>query len=222
VTLYVEHTLVTFGGVLNTSQSPTEIWQCGVRLVKRDTAPTQGVDDPDHYLADVRDGLVTWWQGGAAMPSRATLAWVKANNIGTDGLFIEPRTHVHDYSPSNPGTAGTIPLPDIMSLVVSWTTDAVRGRSARGRVFLPNYAIAEATSGGIRVESTVAAAWATKGHDLLTVLANTGGLEPMVPSICSGLDGSHRTITGVRVGDVLDVQRRRKSAAREVYQAVSF
>src|SRR5664279_5111023 len=104
------HTLVTFGGVLNTAAADHEIWQCGVRLLKPGAAGP--LDDHDAYLTFAAPKLAQWFTGAAGAPAMnagqfpgsATLNWVKANPIGADGHYSDPTTHIHDYATPQAGS----------------------------------------------------------------------------------------------------------------------
>jgi len=226
VSSYHPHTLVTFGGVLNTAAADHEIWQCGVRVMKPGN-PGAPLDDHDAYLAQITTPLSEWFNSSAdnaAFPSAATLNWVKANPIGTDGTYTDTVTHVHDYtSPVVGGRVAALSLvPDILCIVLSWQTrKAIRHHSyaSHGRIYPPNYG-EWAAAGSMRLDAGYAGHWATRGVELLTLLA--GSTVPAIPVIASGHGGEYEHITGCRVGDVYDVQRRRKSALREAYSAVAF
>ena len=221
---YHPHTLVTFGGVLNWLQPDHEIWQCGVRVMKPGN-PGAPLDDHDAYLAQIVDPLAAWFahDTAPAFPGSTNLGWVKANPIGANGKYSDDTTHVHDYStPQTGGGAGNVGVPDILCVCLSWQTrKAIRRASyaTHGRIYPPSYGVA-AAPGAMRLTAGVAAAWAQRGADLLTLLK--GSTVPAIPVIASGHGGEYEHITGCRVGDVYDVQRRRKDALREVYSDVPF
>lgn len=218
------HTLVTFGGKLNTAVADQEIWQCGVRVMKAGAAAP--LDDHDAYLAHINVNLASWFTSADnwTFPTQATLAWIKANPIGADGLYSDTTTHLFDYAPPVAGHGtGATPWPDIMCIAISWkTAKAVRKHSyaTHGRIYPPNYGSMGANDGGMRKAVGVANAWLSAGSALLGVL--NGGANPCVPIVASGHNGEYQPITGVRVGDVLDVQRRRKDALKENYSEAVY
>lgn len=219
--VYTPHTLVTFGGVLNTAAADKEIWQNGVRVTSVGGGP---LGDHDAYLLDIAGPLAAWFTSVAEpkFPNSATLNWVKANPIGANGLYSDPAPHLHDYSPAQAGAHdNTFDIPDIMCMAISWSTAlAVRKHTyaTHGRIYPPNYA--GWTAGGLMRQTDSVPPWVTKGKALLTLLA--AGAGGCIPVIASPHAGEIHPITGVRVGDVLDVQRRRKSALKEAYQTAVF
>jgi hypothetical protein len=220
---YHPHTLVTFGGKLNTGVADEEIWQCGIRVMKPGAAGP--LDDHDAWLTFAAPKIATWFTAAApaAFPNSAALTWLKANPIGADGTYSDPVTHLHDYSTPQMGTViGSGQIPDVLCIALSWqTAKAIRRHqyATHGRIYPPNY-VGPASGNGMRTATGVSAAWATKGHDLLTAMSGTD--NPCVPIVASGHAGEYSPITGVRVGDVYDMQRKRKSALNEVYSAVAF
>lgn len=221
---YHPHTSVTFGGVLNLAAAEHEIWQCGIRVMKPGN-PGAPLDDHDAYLTSIAAPLATWFgdAGNPTFPPSASLNWIKANPIGTDGTYSDPATHLHDYSAAQlGGGAADTAMPDILCIALSWQTrKAIRHHSyaTHGRIYPPNYGRLT-QSGTMRAAPGFPGLWATKGAALLTILAGT--TVPAIPVIASGHGGEYEHITGCRVGDVYDVQRRRKSAVPEVYSAVPF
>jgi len=219
---YAAHTLVTFGGVLNTAADVPEIWQCGIRVT--DTVGGGPLADHDAYLEGIHGPLSTWYAApsNAGLPATSELSWVKANSINAAGKYAEPTTHVYDYpAPVAGGLAANIAgvLPDILCLAVSWTSAKKRGKSHAGRIYLPNYFLPSLTPGSMRIMADWNRQWAAKAAALLALIANSA--VHAVPIIASP-SGPTAQITGVRVGDVIDVQRRRKDAYKESYSVLPF
>jgi len=221
---YHPHTLVTFGGILNEAQPDKEIWQCGIRVMKPGN-PGAPLDDHDAYLDSIAAPLATWFgiQDAPSFPNAARLAWIKANPIQADGTYSDSVTHLHDYSTPQPGgMQNPTVVPDILCVCLSWQTrKAIRHHSyaSHGRIYPPNYG-EYGQAGSMRLNGGQAGLWAQRGADLLTILKGTS--VPAIPVIASGHGGEYEHITGCRVGDVYDVQRRRKSALNELYSAVAF
>jgi len=214
------HTLFTFGGVLNTNQAPAEIWQCGVRVAE--TGLGGALADPDAFLADLVTPMHDWFanNGMQKFPTSATLDWLKAAQIGANGKYSDTFNHVHDYSTPVAGT-GAAAVPDILTLAISWVTGtAVRRGSyaSHGRIYPPLYTVAPASDGSIR--SSSAANTLLLGSDLLAKI--NAVTQNCIPVVASGHGGELRPITGVRVGDVMDVQRKRKDAVKETYVTAAF
>jgi hypothetical protein len=222
MTTYTPHTLVTFGGVLNNAVPDKEIWQCGIRLL--DAAGTAPLADHQEFCDAVFTPLATWFAlstSSIGLPNTCELKWVKANPIASSGLYADDTTYLHDYtSPVVGGLAGA--SVDILALAISWgTAKTIRKHSyaTHGRIYLPVYTILPNVA-GMRITSAQAAAWAARGKALLSLLAGT--TQPAMPVVASNHDGEIEPITHVRVGDVIDVQRRRKSALKEVYSSLAY
>jgi len=221
--VFAPHTLVTFGGTLNTGASEKEIWQCGVRVM----APGAGgpIADHDAYLIDKAGPLAAWFSAAQqAFPSLCTLDFLKANPINAAGHYSDPLPHIHDYSPHAVGNfVGGPFLPDILGLAVTWVTRlAVRKHvyASHGRIYLPAYGVTPTTPGGMHISAGAAVEYATAGKDLLTLLS--AAPSTCVPVVCSPHAGEFEPIIGVRCGNTIDLQRSRKSAVKEVYSAVTF
>lgn len=217
--VFPRHALVTFGGTITgTASTQDEIWQCGVRLDGDDSG---FLSDPEAYLDDVGPALATWFaDADSVMRGDAQLRWVKANNIAADGSYADPVTHVHDYGSPVAGGAAAGPMPAILTCCFSWTTAAARGPAHTGRIYPPVWLPAV---GNEQVGESNRTAYANSGKALLLVLANGFADVFGQPSVVSKVgSGYKRHINGVRVGSIIDVQRRRKNALPEVYSSVAF
>jgi len=219
---WTEHSLFTFGGVLNSAAPDPEIWQCGVRVGA--TGAGGHLADPDAFLAEVIAPMSAWWSSSASatFPASAKLAWLKVGQIGTNGKYTDFVPHIHDYAPAIAG-AGSVSIPDILGVATSWvTTQAVRRGSyaSHGRIYLPYYCVQPATAGGMRISSLQQGLIRDNGVALLNIINDVS--QNAVPIIASGHGGEVHTIVGVRVGNVIDVQRRRKDALRESYVSATF
>lgn len=213
---YTPHWLVSMGGSLMTDNGP-EIWSCNIRGNLTGAAPLE-----ETFLTEIKTPLQTWFSTGTNKLS--TLAWlnyVKCNHIGVDGKYTDPVTHRRDYTPHIGGAYSTT-YPMTTTTAISFTTAVARGRAHTGRVYLPlglqgNNDVVQA--GSVLLQTTYQDALIASGKALLSVLANSGGTVGLNPRVYSALDGSVNPITGVRVGSVLDSQRRRRDAYPETYRS---
>jgi hypothetical protein len=222
---YAPHTLVAFGGTLSEQSGQDEIWECTIRgMDLPDGVPGNiPVDEGglDTYLSEIATPLATWFAAAAhQMSSSSNLVYVKANNIGADGRYTSPTTHVHDYTtPVAGGVAGGVP--SFLSVAYSWHTSRNRPPAARGRIYPPNFAVpiisGTSTIGAGDRAQQLAAALA-----LLTLLQNHANTIWFAPSVVSKVGGAHQPINNVFVGSTYDVQRRRKYAVPELYTAEAF
>lgn len=212
---WARHMRVTFGGNLSDlGTMATEIWQCNVNI--NPTSLNDAFCDP--YLAAIQAALKTWFITAAnQISSAADLRYIKCNLIGVDGLYENPTvTHRYDYT--SIGAGGSTPtIPGDMCLAYSWSTALMRGPGSKGRIYPPNAPTTAAAGSMIASGSSISAA-VTSAKALLTVLASSS-TTAAVPVIASGVNASLTPITGVRVGNLFDVQRRRRNAAPEIYSA---
>ena len=218
---YSPHIRVTFGGTLDdaVTQLPTEIWACTVNVIPAVGTPANF--DSDGYLADVAPALGAWFSNSASyISSLALLTYVKANAIGANGHYAsETQSHVFDYDLGARGDSGP-KNPDIISICTTWDTAIKRGPGSHGRVFLPNPCYGTNTS--ITITPTDQANAVAAGKALLTALAGTVPATIVYPVVASGVNATNSLITGVRVGSVKDVQRRRKDALKETYVSANW
>lgn len=213
--MYSPHTLVAWGGTL----SDGEIWQNGVRVVGFEDQPlteSACVEYMEGFAPDLSD----WFSDDDNnMATDAALTWLKVNNIGPDGRYVNPTdTNVYDYSSPVPGISGQS-APDFCSICFSWTTALMRGPGHTGRIYPPNYTY---TALGSRFSSAGQVRAVATAKALLTVMAHPSEGPNVTPVVASRVNGVLAHITGVRVGDVYDVQRRRKNALPENYESDSF
>jgi hypothetical protein len=224
---FAPHYRVSFGGPLygGDNATPQEIWQCNVNVVPG----AGGSIDEDTYLSQIKTPLTNWFKSADSGNSvYAGLGWIKCNHIGADGKYTDATsTHVIDLTPVVHG--GVSPVnPDIMSVVTSWGTAKVRGPGSKGRIYLPNQTYGDSVGMTIPVADQNKAVAA--GVALLKVLNNAddtvgnpaGTQVVATPVIASNVNATNTDIVLVRVGDVKDVQRRRKDAIKETYQSGLF
>jgi hypothetical protein len=139
--------------------------------------------------------------------------------IQRNGLVAGGHTCVLAYTGSLPGGSNSgNPLPVENTPVVSLQTGRI-GRHGRGRMFWPVQAASEIDATGLWTHAdrdALATDFATFFHDI----AITGGLghsEWLLPIVTGKPYSNYAVVTGVRVGDVMDTQRRRRRALTEVY-----
>lgn len=227
-----EHVLISFGGTLGTAPAG-DSWQCGVRCTGAGVNGTTPALDPVGLANALSTSIQAWMNGvsgGAGMRQDAILTFVKVASVqlhvdATSGKrswrYVtannNPQTRTKNTSG---GFAGTFPW--FLSIAYSWTTASPRGLGHTGRIYPP---VAFPTTGasGANLAGTVVADHVTRAKALLTALAVADGSgATAVPVVASLKDGSLHQITGVRVGNVIDVQRRRKEQIPETYTASNW
>jgi len=216
---YQPHTKVSFGGGLGGGGGQDEIWNCNVNVTSIEGGPLG--NDQVAYMAEIAVNLGNWFHGAPyGMSTSATLQYVKVNDIAASGLYADAgNTNRYDYSPYVLGGAAALQAP-ILGLCFSWTTAKGRGPGHRGRIFPPNFTYGTAGQMDVGVNDTGGAA--SSGKVLLSLLANPNGTIHAVPVVSSKVNATNTVITGVAVGNILDVQRRRKNALIETYSSLVF
>lgn len=212
------HTLVSFGGDLNDG----EIWNCTLRLVSPNG--TNGpISEPQGYCDTQGPLLKTWFTASEhRLNAGARLTYLKANSIGSDGKYSDTSvTHQYDISGAQGGVNGAQAA--FTSLVASWTTAHSRGLAHRGRMYIP-WALPSVQDSGSRIPTSTRddiAGSAKLLLDILTGNISTDG-EYGWPVVASAKSQAWNRITGIEVGDVVDVQRRRKNRIVESYKVLSY
>lgn len=190
-----------------------EEWSCGLRL-----APASGItpaNDPSTLTA-VKNAVQTYHAAAQTYISGpAKLSFVKLNLIGADGHYVEETTQEVVVADVAGGGPVTQPHPNQVALAVSLTTGFSRGPAHRGRFYLP--------LPGFMVESTGLLDATNATGVRTTTLAFIAALNAVTPNwdvaVYSRKAGAatHRLVTGVQVGLVLDTQRRRRRSLLENY-----
>ena len=218
---FAPHIRVSFGG---TSRSPfssgvEEIWNCTVNCI-----PTPGgTFDESGYLNGMHASLAAWFESATTyMSNLSNLTYVKCNRINAAGHYADPTgVFFYDYPEAHPGSQAPID-PPIITTAYTWTTALKRGPGSHGRVYPPNNGLGPAGSQHINdlaLPNMVAAA-----KQLLDAIAHTPTVGPaqLIPVVASGVNATNTPITGVSIGNIKDVQRKRKDALKESYTRATW
>lgn len=205
---YPVHWYLVFGGTYGVEEE----WQCGIRFAGGDPADA-GVFTP--AVTDLADDVKAFVSSaGAKFTTQAKLTYIKFNKIGPDGKYLSPsEANTVVYSPSYTGT-NTVKMPPQCALTVTLLTDADRGPASKGRFYWLGGGFALGTAGEVASADLTAfgnAAWA-----FVQDLGNWAGLDMtgLAPAVVSNVGaGSWRKVTGVRVDQRVDTQRRRARSA---------
>lgn len=213
--------------VIGGSLATTETWSMSMHIA----GDTIGQD----ILQDTGLGIQQWFaRPTSRLSGLATLQWYKYNEVRTTAVGVpsdefyrgvgsyvdanDPRTY---FFPA-PTVGPSWPLPPQNAFVLSLETAEVRGAAHAGRMFQP--------AGGTNTAST--AGQLPLGADGRMSTSETMDLAvsaaQLITDINGAVDGSvcvwsnaYRTfheVTGVRVGRVVDTQRRRRKGLIEDYQ----
>lgn len=229
---YPTHYLWNFGGGLGSDEE----WSCNIRFANNE--PLALLDVTQQAIAQALGQMLAARMDientnpttpGPGISSDADLTYSKFNEIGPDGKYQSESTTNAYYFDRVPGFAGgdNVSYPYQICYGTSWVTDAVRGPASKGRIFVPSpYVAINGSTGTLDNTQTEnqAQAWA----NILKAANDTIALEvevftPPVAAVVSAVGaGSWRPITGVRVGAVLDTQRRRRNKLAERYQSATL
>lgn len=200
------HLYVTFHWTDTRSQ---EFGQVGLRWGSEETLP-----DPTTGQAVTNAFGLFWAQTPARISAQLQYTHAKFAIIGPDGKYpadFEP--DVYDVTPVPGASAGTARYPLSVACVTSLTTNKVRGRAHRGRLYLPPIEDALASNGlwsGSIVQSRANEIGVCIGS-MNTII----GSPAMVMSRVGA--GASEIITGVAVGNRPDTMRSRSRSQVEAY-----
>ena len=193
-----------------------ETWSVGIHYVldggETVTAPTDLQTWADN-IADALDGAETPWgdiTGSMGVAAAATKVDVYA--YPASGPATASASAVYGWSGS-----GTVTAPFQVAIGVSLLTNRA-GRSYRGRFYWPALGPSIVATGKI----TDAAALSSEFAELLAVLGNIDGTSTAIPVIYSATQNVLTPVSAVRVGDVLDTQRRRREGVPETYSTTVY
>ena len=186
--------------------------------------------DPLDYLSqEVLPAVVTWF-GQSTIQAEAYVQNLRLYPIGTDGHAIPappfavgtPAILTTTSNTVIDGTGSGQMLPPQNSIVLSYRTQQV-GRRGRGRGFQPApMATGLAGSNNPTIASGTVTTVANAAAALMAALTTTSdGTSPAVRPIVTGSPWvNYAAITQVRVGNIMDTQRRRRNALVETVTSV--
>lgn len=203
------HMYLQWGGTLPGGDQ----WSCGLRM-----APTAAYtpENSPTQLATAAAAVEAFHTRADSMISpRAVLTFTKFNLVDVNGHYAAQTTQEHAHA-NLPG-AGVVAATPVnqVALAVSLVTGFSRGPAHRGRFFLPLPAISIQADGTINdAAREMVRSSAQTFIDALNGVST--GLDVAVFSRKLG-QASHRVVTGIEIGSVLDTQRRRRNKLKEKY-----
>jgi hypothetical protein len=218
------HAYVQMSGTidLRTTGDQADIWSSGMRILGNTGAGGSGfLANEETYLDYAVPRLKAWFVNALSLiRSDAKLDTIKINNILPNGHYQDGVTHQRTFAPVA-GAASTNADPAFCSVAWSWKTAVNRGLAAKGRNYLPN---SFAWAAGSSITTASRAAHLVAAQTFLIAMSGTlPESEGAVVAIVSGVrTGAVNQINGIRVGDLLDVQERRRNATAESYVTAAF
>jgi hypothetical protein len=204
------HLYVQWGGKLPGSEQ----WSCGLRMAPRNTGPWPATDAAANLTAISTAISAFHTRVASKIDTRALLSFCKVNMIGVDGHYVLPTTNEHIYA-DIAGGGGTQMFPNQVALAVTLQTAFSRGPAHQGRFYLPLPATGVGSNGAI--DPTDQSNVKGSANTLLTALNAVSASYGV--SVFSRKLGSpaQNMVTGIKVGGVLDTQRRRRRSMAEAY-----
>ena len=210
--------------LMGTCLGGVEIWNTGFWLGVDGTA----AGPPTQLEADaIKTAWNTFFVNGTSkIYSSYKCEGVKVAWVQEDGTSDPANTKYSYYATPISGTStDTVMMPPQISLAATLTSAKARGFGSKGRMYLPGIN-APVTGTGKITSGTVAAiagnlktffdavnASTDVPHNvILNATATTTGANPHAAEMWA--------VTGVKVGDVYDTQRRRRNQINEAYSAV--
>lgn len=215
-----EHGVLVWGGTLPGGEQ----WTNSLRMAE--TENSIGTNDAAGWdvaelLAHYSEKIKTHHANSAAyISARAKLTFVKFNRVDINGHYIDGTTFIDSFAPIV-GGATDVNYPNQICIVVTLTTDVSRGPASKGRIFVPLPVAAVGATDGI-ISEAAATSIAGAHKTFFEAISDTPGVDvATVPGLCVmskvGTGVKTRRVTGLRVGRVLDTQRRRRNAMGENY-----
>lgn len=184
-----------------------EVASCSVAWDGLDGAPTEVPEDLNTALDAKADTF--WTDCKIQFGPNTKYVGNRVALISPAGLTVHT---IDNSSAPDAGTNGADTLPTEVAVCISLIS-AVYARSGRGRIFLPPTSTATVSASG-RLAEGARDDIADAAEDYF--FPATVGSVTLVPAIASKSTQLLREVKVIRVGDVFDVQRRRRDALTEV------
>ena len=208
------HNRVILSGVIGSS----EVFSTSCAMMGMSVTPTSVVETQTE-LNDWASDIATELLGASIdnikgyMSTVTTITAVTCQFKAGPNLVLQSVPAVLDLD----GT-GTNYKPYQSAIVASLRT-GVPGGSHRGRMYWPGTA-AVVGSNGLMSGAT---SYAADVHEVLTLFQNTSmAYNEVRPAIYSSTQDSLTAVSSIRVGDVVDTQRRRRDNLPETYATVAY
>lgn len=213
---------MTWGGTLPSTTSVTgpEIWQCGVRFSSLGGLGSAVGGFNAFSLSDCANIIKTFHSSATVyIAGDVRLDWVKAALLRTDGEYaVQPR--VHGFVPGIVGGGGSGFLQPLQaSIAVTLWSGETLGRANYGRFYLPTPSLPRGY-GLASIGDTNAQNIADAARTMLQQLdgeVSTVDWDWQLSIMSSVGTGDAKPVKEVRVGNVVDTQRRRRNAVTEKY-----
>lgn len=202
-----------------------EIWSTGFFI----GSTSADAGDPAGSAQDIAEYWSTFWTTANSVISiyYRTLE-VKVAQLGTDGKTDLASIDYYTLPTPVTGGGGGSAQPPQTSLVATLTSDVQRGLGSKGRMYLPGINSAVTNTGKVTATTPTNVSLNLKTmFDAINadadipgsvILASHGHKLTTVPGgDVTYIEPVNTLVTGLRIGDVYDTQRRRRNGLSEVY-----
>lgn len=165
----------------------------------------------DADLSNCNDALIAWWQ--ANMRAHSSVQLTLNSVVSYSQAAVDAPQHTTIVTTNNVGLATNPPLPGNVAAVISFRT-ANRGRSSRGRMYVPALVVTD-TATPNQMTATLRTALINAAVDLVGKLAFVGLQQVIVSHFFNKFPraaGLVQPVTSSIVDTLLDSQRRRLTA----------
>ena len=198
----------------------TEEWSTGFFLGE------EGADAPDPTDVTPVDILAAWRTMFESAQSYISASYLttqcKVAKLDDNGQTIADKVfYAYPATELNGANTSTV-LPPQCSLVVTLLSDRPRGKASKGRMYLPGIAALLSSTTG-KLTPTVAGQIADNMKTFFDSLAGDADIpgELILAAKSSGplnaIPAQNDYVETIRVGDVVDTQRRRRNGLSETY-----
>lgn len=212
---------VTFSGKMWGGQ---EEWSTGLYLGLPNGDSAAPTEANAQYCANLFHNMFA--HGNMKVSNAYTFEKVKLASLGTDGHTVLSEVVYGAPTGAVTGASSTNFHPSQCSLVVTMASDRPRGLASKGRMFLPGTAVQIESSGRISGTDRTNMSGILKtffdGFNESTELPGGVILAGKGTGLLGALTAQNDTVTKIRLGDVVDTQRRRRNGLQEQYTQVAL
>lgn len=207
----VAHNVVRINGSLPGG----EVWSVTPKFT-RVSGPVTDYEDLERWATVVAGTMETWANANVFRSLLSTAGTIDSVRVeARDAAGQMTQAAEAQLTPSLSGTGSANKMYQ-SSLVFTFLTGRP-GRSYKGRMYWPALNVTLNTQ--LRLSQSLIDSYAGAGVELLNLISDAGitDSERPLPVVVSQTQGLVTPITAVRVGDVLDIQRRRRDTLTENY-----
>lgn len=211
---------LTFGGVLANTE---EIWTCGFHIAKQDSDVNISnlPSEEGTKATEIVNALKEFHSSSDnRVPTNMRLNWVKFALIGKNGKYIgAPTEIILDPFQSGASSYGFIPSTAVVYTLVA---NKFKDPGKYNRFYLPT--IPPKNIESFKETSTQGLDRANSLKTLIQAVnaAFAADAGAVAVRVISQRTTAYSAVDSIRVGDVIDVQRRRRNRLYETYQEVTI